>query len=493
MRIHHIVPLLLILLTAGSCKKWLNITPQSQIASQDLFKTQAGFEEALNGVYTRCGQSDIYGQELTCGLPDVLAQDYSLSTVNDPLGYMQSASYHYQDANFLSRSAAIWSGLYNAIVNCNLILANIDRQKGLFTGNEYALIKGEALALRAYLHFDALRLFGPSYVSNSNAPAVPYVTTYSNKVTALSTVSAVVKDVIADLEQAKTILAPADSIRNPDYVVGYPSDPTQTETSSTNLFEQNRRHRMNYYAVCGELARAYLFEGDNTDALSNALEVINAHKFPWTAQADFISADPTKQDLILYKELVFGWYIPWQTTSLQNLFQTGTAGLFLQPADAQFIYEAAGVGGEDLRYKEWMQINVSGVVQLMKYKQNPGTTANDPTANICPQMAPAIRLSEMYYIAAEASYDQDPATALGYVNTVRFQRGIGTPLTDSTKTQFLADLVREARKEFFGEGQIFYMYKRLNTPVIGSSGIVIPPSDQVFVWPLPVNETEFGG
>jgi len=493
MRKYSILLLALVLLTLASCKKWLNLTPESQVAAQDLFKTQEGFEEALNGVYTRCGQGDIYGQELTCGLPDVLAQDYSLSTINDPLSYLQSADFNYTDANFLNRENNLWSGLYNAVVNCNLILANVDQQKSIFTGNDYALIKGEALALRAYLHFDALRLFAPSYASNSSAPAIPYVTTYSNKVTSLSTVSTVVKDVIADLLQAKAILAPADSIRNADYIVGYPSDPAQTETSSSDLFEQNRRHRMNYFAVCGELARAYLFEGDYPDALSNALEVINAKKFPWTNQADFLNATPALQDLILYKELVFGWYIPWQTPSLQSLFQSGTGGLFLLPADAQFIYEANGVGGEDLRYKEWMQVSVSGAVQLMKYRMNPSVTPNDPTANICPQMAPAIRLSEMYYIAAECSFDQSPSTALGYLNTVRAQRGIGNPLTDSTKTQFLTDLLKDARKEFFGEGQIFYMYKRLNTSIVGSSGIIIPPSDSIFVLPLPINETEFGG
>src|SRR6202000_2696682 len=107
---------------------------------------------------------------------------------------------------------------------------------------------------------------------------------------------------------------------------------------------------------------------------------------------------------------------------------------------------------------------------------------------ICPQMAPAIRLSEMYYIAAEASYDQDPATALGYLNTVRSQRGIGTPVTDSTRAQFQADLIREARKEFFGEGQIFYMYKRLNAAIVGSSGIITAPGGKIFVLALPVNE-----
>jgi hypothetical protein len=482
------------LLVFSSCKKWLDLTPQSQVAAGELFQTEEGFQEGLNGIYTRCGQADIYGNELTCGFLDVMAQNYDISTLNDPLGYFQTQNFNFTDGNFINRKDNVWKGLYNAIVNANIILANIDQEKNIFTGNNYALIKGEALALRAYLHFDVFRIFGSGFNSDSNNVGIPYVTTYSNRVTPSSSPSQVIDKILADLNAAKTLLGPVDSIRNSDYIVGYPSSATQTETTATTLFQQNRRHRLNYYAVCGELARVYLYKGDNTNALSNALEVINSNKFPWTNQADFINVDISKQDLILYKELIFGWYIPWEEADLKSRFESGSGGMFLLPTDAQNIYEANGVGGEDLRYKVWMQIGVDGNVELTKYNRNPNTTTdNDATVNLYPLMAPAMRLSEMYYIAAESTYDTDPATALNYFNTVRFQRGIGTPLSVSTKDAFLTELLKEARKEFFGEGQIFYMYKRLNRNIAGASGTVIPPGNNVFVLPLPNDEIEFGG
>ena len=67
------------LLLFTSCKKFLDVIPESDIAKDELFNTAEGFEEALNGVYSRATQGDIYGNELTFGLPDVLAQNYSIS------------------------------------------------------------------------------------------------------------------------------------------------------------------------------------------------------------------------------------------------------------------------------------------------------------------------------------------------------------------------------------------------------------------------------
>jgi hypothetical protein len=53
-------------------------------------------------------------------------------------------------------------------------------------------------------------------------------------------------------------------------------------------------------------------------------------------------------------------------------------------------------------------------------------------------------------------------------------------------------LLKEARKEFFAEGQIFYMYKRLNRNLIGMGGTSIPASNQIFVVPMPNDEIAFG-
>jgi hypothetical protein len=108
-------------------------------------------------------------------------------------------------------------------------------------------------------------------------------------------------------------------------------------------------------------------------------------------------------------------------------------------------------------------------------------------------MAPAIRLSEIYYIAAECTFDSDPEKAWGYFNTVRLNRGIGATITNEpSKDVFLNELVKESRKEFYAEGQIFYMYKRLNRAIVGQSGIIYSPADNIFVLPLPDDEIQFG-
>ncbi len=478
-----IITTLILALTFTSCKKWLDIQPESEVSDEVLYSTEEGFQEALIGVYSKCSEEGLYGRELTAGPPEVLAQNYTL-TDNDAYYYLKTSKYLYTDPDFISRKDNIWQGLYNAIANCNLLLSNIDSKQKLFTGNNYALIKGEALALRAYLHFDLLRMFAP--VSPA-AKGIPYVTKYSKDITPLSTVGAVLDSVINDLGKAKELLA-IDPIISKAYIVGYPTqtDTTlNTEESNPQLFLQNRRHRLNYYAVCGTLARVYLYKNDKANALTNALEVINSKKFPWTNNTDFLAVDDDKKDRILYKELLFGWYIPTLAKSYKNgFFLTGTSGIHLSENAGQSIYETGGAGADDLRYKEWFVSSsgsTSNTLNITKYLHNTDNTATD--ANLHYMMAPAIRLSEMYYIAAECSNNVD------YLNTVRTHRGIGSPVTEDLVTALLKD----CRKEWYAEGQIFYMYKRLNHDIANQNGGNIPASDNIFVLPLPNDEILYGG
>lgn len=479
----------LIIVAAGlvSCKKWLEVTPQSDIAQDVLFSTQAGFEEALNGVYSRCAQEDSYGKEISFGFLEVLAQNYVIES-KDPHAYKQTALYNYDDEMFMGRRDNAWKALYAAIANSNLILHHIEGKERLFIGREYELVKGEALAMRAYLHFDLLRMFAPSYLNDPGAKAIPYVMNFTNKITPMSTVKGILDSAIIDLTAAKQLLKVSDPILDAGYEVGYPVKDSSTEESGP-LFLQNRRHRMNYYAVCGELARIYLYKGDKANALANALEVINSNKFPWTRQNDFLNPNNKLKDRILYRELVFGWYIPNVSYNLNLWFRDGASALFITSDEGRNLYETGGVGGEDNRFKQWYseQSGPLGVrMQVEKYYR-------DPDANIHYQMAPALRLSELYYIAAECTFDTDPEKAWTYFNTVRFNRGIGRKITGETSRDvFMNELVKECRKEFFAEGQIFYMYKRLNIPVKGFGGASYPATNRMFVIPLPDDEIQFG-
>lgn len=494
---NHIIKIIItlcLLLTLGfsSCSKWLDLQPESDIDKSVLFTTEEGFKEALLGIYTRCSRVDLYGKELTIGTPEVLAQNYTITDF-DRSRYLQTKNYKYDDSDFIQRKDGIWKGLYNGIVNANLILEEIDANQHLFTGHNFGIVKGEALALRAYLHFDALRLFAPAYGVGSKEQAIPYVTTYSNKVTELSTVEAVLDSAIRDLEQAKTLLE-NDPIRSSSYIVGYPtvSDTLKnTELENKSLFLQNRRHRLNYYAVCGSLARVYLYKDDKARALANALEVIEADKFPWTNSTDFLNVDVDKKDRIFYKELLFGWYIP----NLNNAYNSdwfieGNSGMHLNQNDTYSIYETSDLGATDLRFTQWFSAGGDNISFINKYRRN--TFSESFTANLHYLMAPAIRLSELYYIAAECTYPTDPNKAVAYLDEVRSHREIGAKLQVSSTDEFYTELLKEYRKEMYAEGQLFYAYKRLNRAIVGLEGRNIPASQSIFVWPLPDDEIIYG-
>ncbi len=475
----------IIFLLMTSCNDWLDIQPEATVSDNELFSTKEGFQEAINGIYTRCSQGELYGGELTVGLPDVMAQNYT-NTVYDYTGYLKTSQFDFTDQTFKDRRDNIWSAAYNAIANCNLILENIDNRKELFTEDEFGIIKGEALALRAYIHFDMLRLFGPSYLVGASQEAIPYVTSYSNKVTQLSTVEEAITKVLADLNEAKGLMT-GDPILADDYKVGYPDDEDATEESNADLFMQNRRHRLNYYAVCGELARVYLYKGDYTNALTNALEVINSEKFPWTESSDLLESDPQKKDRIMYKELIFGWYAEAQKTPLYNRFNSTDSGQFIDYDNARSFYEVASVGAEDFRFKVWFSqvSNSDGIrYKIMKYMR-------DDDVNLHYLMLPGIRLSEMYYIAAESSYGTNSGQAWEYLNTVRFQRGIGTNLDGSSGSSFQSEILKEYRKETYAEGQLYFAYKRLNESIIGQSNSIFAASPDIFVIPLPDDEIEY--
>lgn len=473
----------------ASCKKFLDIKPESQVDKDELFKSEQGFKEALNGIYTKCAGTSLYGGQLTYNLLDVMAQNYQFNDI----GYQEIANFQYSNGTIKGAIIEIWSNAYSAIANCNYLLQAIDKDTTLFSNGNYRLIKGEALAMRAYLHFDMLRLFAPSYVNGPTLKGIPYVTKVGTTSTPFSTVAASLDSVLKDLTAAKALLA-ADPIRFSAYVIGYPSDPAASELKDADLFMQNRRHRMNYFAVCGELARVYLYKNDLANALSNAEEVILSAKFPATKQEDFFQTDIQKRDRIFYKELISCFYTETKTIidQLQARFTKQNPAFSGTMAQVNEIYEVGTVGAEDWRLKQWFLNTASttggpdrGVLQ--KYYRNAA-----PLTNIHPLVAPAIRLTEMYYIAAEASFDKDQPRALKYFNTARAMRGIGNTVSSvAGKPDFIELLLKEARKEFYGESQLFYMYKRLNHAVTINATSSKPASNAIFVFPLPDDENAY--
>lgn len=460
------------------CSKWLDVKPKTQIVGSELLSTEGGFQDAMYGVYATMASGSLYGDQLSMSFLDVLAQRYAVSTNPSHIFY-QASLYNYQDAGVKARINNIWDTAYFAVANLNNVLNQVDAHKSVFQGDNYALLKGEAYGLRAFLHFDLLRMFGAAYASNPQKPAIPYVTTLSGSVTQLSTVSAALDSIIADLTLADTLLAGYKNVVLP---AAYPP-------VSTNDWLNNRQYHFNYWAAEALLARVYLYKGDKVNALLHATNVINGGPFKFITSAAVTSA----RDRTFTPEQIFSLSKFNMLPNVSAYFQaSGTAGANLNLNNrltntygnngvVDKIFETSAGGATDFRYAYlWGASN--SVYFPSKFWQD-ATGAYTFVNNL----VPLVRLPEMYYIAAECT---DPVTATGYLNKVRENRGLKDLQVMQDAATQQTEITKEYQKEFWCEGQLFFYYKRLNTQQIPYTSI--PGSDKVYILPLPDNEIQYG-
>ena len=64
-------------LLLGGCNDWLDVDPKSQIKQEVLFESEAGFRDALTGIYTVMARKQMYGGNETMGFLDMVGQVYT--------------------------------------------------------------------------------------------------------------------------------------------------------------------------------------------------------------------------------------------------------------------------------------------------------------------------------------------------------------------------------------------------------------------------------
>lgn len=464
----------LLAVVMSSCEKFLDVRPKSEIPVSLHFNRESGYLDQLTGVYTKMCGTNMYGREMTFGLMEVLAQNYDLNSNN--ASYYYASQYDYEEAVTKAKKDAIWTDAYNCIANLNVLLENIEKADSTtFTNNNYRVIHGEALGLRAFLHLDMLRIFAPSYASNPSAPGIPYVTEYAPKITPQTTVSQTMDLIISDLEESVNLLK-SDSL----YL-------------SANPYNHSiRRSYFNYFAAELTLARAYLYKGDKQKALQHAeviiaeSELTNYSALYWTHYTSLETTYEYEVNRLYTTEHVFQLRINNMKDIVKYYFTSSAGTGSLSPSDekADVIYEKTSKGyGNDYRMNKCFQYDGAN-----KYFSKFWQYENGPHNNIFP----LLRLTEAYYIAAEALKDTDKARAISLLNTVRSHRKLTDfPLQETlTADEVNTEIFKEYRKEFLGEGQLFFYYKRLNLPVIEGAGV--PANDNIYVLPMPDNEVEFG-
>ncbi|WP_164121869.1 RagB/SusD family nutrient uptake outer membrane protein [Sphingobacterium sp. xlx-130] len=458
----------------SSCSKWLDVKPEDKFIEEDVFSTPQGFYDALNGIYMNLGKSSLYGSTLTLDVPDVLARMYAINSLRPDFRRPLNA-YNYEEENVQKTIDRIWSEMYANIANINVFISNLERKGAVLDKQSLAIMKGEALAARAYLYFDLLRMFAPAYAVDPLAERLPYYDKVSSEIVSYSTTKDVLEKILIDLELAAGILQASDPVMDLPLV-----DLTGGKVElGEKPFLTFRNYHFNYYAVKALEARIHLYKGDKADALAAAETVIGAKsKFPW------VTVQNSTSNKIFSTEMLFGF----ENTDLYNRYRA----LFAPSLDDNTIL-AAGTNDNflknifenwenDLRFgNHWVESGGKNYKVFIKYQEPSGFLLNYKNT------VPGIGLAEVFLIAAECTPDSNKA--LTYLNELLTNR----------KCDVIADpngvndrIGKEYRKEFYGQGQLWFYYKRNQASSIldATNNTNYSIRESVFTFPIPLSETE---
>ena len=472
------------MLATTSCEEFLDVIPEGQAKRDELLLTTEGLEEAMYGVYSQLRSNTLYGQELHFRTLEIMAHNMYCDghTTLTALG-----NFEYDNTYVKSIFESIWTAMYKNISNANSVLSSplVADAKEF----PYTIYKGEALGLRAFMHFDLVRLFAEQYTQNPKADGIPYAKEFSLNTPDFESLQKNYEHIIADLLEAEKLLA----------------DEEKYEGEGSYMLD--RQIHFNKYAVKATLARVYLTMGNKDKAAQYAKEVIDDQKYYLKEMTE------VKDDLagvLSAKECIFGVYhSSLYATVSEMLQQTITRYSLDLRHDFRDIYNKDHIGN-DYRLSSYFSTATLGSDQV--YRLCKLTDVYELNNNVAGRPAELIlginmiRIPEMYYIMAETLLEKDAEQALAYYNEVRAHRGLEplpTEVVDETTGELverplsLQHINEERYKEYFGEGLLFFNMKRLNldvkifdNTVTHTGGVHAETGKKIYVVPIPDIEKE---
>jgi len=460
----YIIWLLTIVTGITGCKKYLTVQPESSFTRDQVFANEKSAQQALNGIYNYLADNQLYGSNLSTLTIELLGQRFKAPASGSANNYQYVAQYNYTHVQVQPTFDQIWQKAFATILYANDFIPQMDKmaESGTLTTAHAQQMKGEAIAIRAMLHFDMLRLYGPVYANNPTAQAIPYYSQANGAAQALLPASQVLDSVLADLATAENLLQ---------------VDPVIKQGINTNqdFYNGFRNQRLNYYAVKALMARAYLWGGNTAAAHDSAQAVLAQGEkwFPWTPTAAITNA--IAPDRVYSSEILFGSYNPDMYNNYNSIFSATLQSNQVVTMDNTSLDRIFEANKNDYRYAYWYNASVNGFTAFDKFKD-----LGDQTKS-WRFLQPLVRKTEMYYILAET----DATQAKNLLDSVRYHRGL--PVL-ATTASIPAEIKKEYQKEFWGEGQMFYYYKRTKTATVmsGASTANVSP---VYVVPLPLSET----
>lgn len=150
-----IIVTFLLLTTLGGCKDFIDITPQNFISSDNFFKTEADFVQAVNASYSAL--RIVYNEAYIMGEMRSDNTHYIFNSSNRG-NLVREEIADFIDNPTAAPVATKWSGNYKIIAYANEVISRIDA--ATLSEAVKKNLKGQVLFLRALAYFDLVQYFG---------------------------------------------------------------------------------------------------------------------------------------------------------------------------------------------------------------------------------------------------------------------------------------------------------------------------------------------
>lgn len=398
--------LFLSVLSTGCLKE---VSPSDAITSETLITTPDGLKNAVNGSYSLFKDHVSFNGTVDVGLmylrnyyhlSDFASDDIVCGQVTtDPLWYSFTLTHSPAQSN----TRFFWYISYKIINNSNAVIEAGEKIANPDAATQQLI--GESYFLRAFCHFNLVRLFAKPYSHDPSSAGIILRTSLSDpSQKKRATVAEVYDAVIADAEKAATLM---------------------NQSRGTSYASKE--------AAWALLSRVYLYKEDNAKAIAAADKVIGAGKFSLTDAASFPqlfrNAQGSTETIfcvaftpvddygkngsvasMLYSDGNSGWGEEFASSSLRGVMAA-------HPEDVRWSYISPRKdGGGNL-----VKMNGVETYYITKYSFQGGS----PTLS-SPVM---FRLAEVYLNRAEAKAKSNmAAAALDDVDEIRKKRGLTASL-----------------------------------------------------------------
>lgn len=452
-KIKYILPLILAI-TLGSCKKFLEKEPIGRVGKQVLFEDIQGAKVGLTGAYT--SMLTYYRNEF--GMFGDVASDnvINVPTTGDNSVMLEVFNFTATPDDILVTPRKIWVSIFETLNNVNNLLNAIPALKDKFPGNlaEIERIEGQALVLRALCHFDLSRVYAQPYNFTADAShlGVPILTKTPAPATAVprATMKQTYDQILADLNNALPYLSKYNNATDQALI--------------------------SYQAALGLLSRVYLYKGDWVNCVKSADLVIADTRYQLASAAEYpnVFVSYPNKDAAVKKELLFVLSANGTKVSgsreILNVFSGGNIQYVRSPKLTNKLDD------NDIR-----KTNTFSNTITKKY-------GNDLTIKV-------IRLAEVYLNRAEASWNLQKYNEAKADIEVISSRAHAAPvtITYTDPTDLYEKISDERNRELCFEGHRFFDIVRRKENLqrgTGCNSVVCGINYPDYRFALPINTRE---